>query len=153
MNMKVHQTLVWLNLLSFRTKDLAEPTIGIQSAAANHNTLPRHFDTSVPAVPAVTAILRWLRESVWETEKTWSSVFWSHLTSSSWPLLINLLVCGCSARDWERSGLLEEKSPERLFRYLRFSKRATVGVRATYATRWNSGMKRVKCGWTQPLFH
>jgi hypothetical protein len=40
-----------------------------------------------------------------------------------------------------------------LFRYLRFSKRATVGVRATYATRWNSGMKRVKCGWTQPLFH
>jgi hypothetical protein len=40
-----------------RTKDLTEPTIGIQSAAANHNTLPRHFDTSVPAVPAVTAIL------------------------------------------------------------------------------------------------
>ena len=35
------------------------------------------------------------------------------------------------------------KSPEWLFRYLRFSKRATVGVRATYATRWNSGMKRV----------
>jgi len=31
MNMKVHQTLVWLNLLSFRTKDLAAPTIGIQS--------------------------------------------------------------------------------------------------------------------------
>jgi hypothetical protein len=31
MNMKVHQTLVWLNLLSFRTKGLAEPTIGIQS--------------------------------------------------------------------------------------------------------------------------
>ena len=57
MNMKVHQTLVWLNLLSFRTKDLTEPTIGIQSAAANHNTLLRHFDTSVPAVPAVTAIL------------------------------------------------------------------------------------------------
>jgi hypothetical protein len=27
------------------------------------------------------------------------------------------------------------ESPERLFRYLRFSKRATVGVRATYATR------------------
>ncbi len=57
MNMKVHQTLVWLNLLSFRTKDLAEPTISIQSAATNHNTLLRHFDTSVPAVPAVTAIL------------------------------------------------------------------------------------------------
>ncbi len=34
-----------------------------------------------------------------------------------------------------------------------YSKRATVGVHATYATRWNSGMKRVKCGWTQPLFH
>ena len=27
------------------------------------------------------------------------------------------------------------ESPEWLFRYLRFSKRATVGVRATYATR------------------
>ncbi len=27
------------------------------------------------------------------------------------------------------------ESPERLFRYLRFYKRATVGVRATYATR------------------
>ncbi len=45
------------------------------------------------------------------------------------------------------------KSPEWLYRNPRFSKRATVGVRATYATRWNSGMKRVKCGWTQPLFH
>ncbi len=59
MNMKVHQTLVWLNLLSFRTKDLAKPTIGIQSAAAkckSQHTV-RHFDTSVPAVPAVTAIL------------------------------------------------------------------------------------------------
>ncbi len=31
-------------------------------------------------------------------------------------------------------------------------KRATVGVRAPYATRRNSGMKRIKCGWTQPLF-
>jgi hypothetical protein len=51
MNMKVHQTLVCLNLLSFRTKDLAEPTIGIQSeSAANHNTLLRH--TSAPTVPA-----------------------------------------------------------------------------------------------------
>jgi hypothetical protein len=39
------------------------------------------------------------------------------------------------------------KSPEWLSRNLRFSKRATVGVLATYATRWNSGMKRVKCGW------
>jgi hypothetical protein len=27
------------------------------------------------------------------------------------------------------------ESPERLFRYLRFSKKATIGVRATYATR------------------
>ncbi len=52
---KIHQTLVLLNLLSFRTKDLAAPTIDIQSAA-NHNTLLRHFDTSVPTVPAVTAI-------------------------------------------------------------------------------------------------
>jgi hypothetical protein len=31
MNMKVHQTLVWLNLLSFGTKGLTAPTIGIQS--------------------------------------------------------------------------------------------------------------------------
>ena len=29
--MKVHQTLVWLNLLSLGTKGLTEPTIGIQS--------------------------------------------------------------------------------------------------------------------------
>jgi hypothetical protein len=37
--------------LSFRTKDLAEPTIGIQSeSAANHNTLLRH--TSALTVPA-----------------------------------------------------------------------------------------------------
>jgi hypothetical protein len=50
MNMKVHQTLVWLNLLSFRTKDLAAPIIGIQSAA-NHNTLLRHFDSITPAYP------------------------------------------------------------------------------------------------------
>ncbi len=58
MNMKVLQTLVWLNLLSFGTKDLAEPTIGIQSAA-NHKTLLRHFclyHTSKPTLcPAVTA--------------------------------------------------------------------------------------------------
>ena len=58
MNMKVHQTLVWLNLLSFRTKDLAAPTIGIQSAA-NHNTLLRHFDTSVPTVPAAWECENW----------------------------------------------------------------------------------------------
>ncbi len=31
MNMKVHQTLVWLKLLSFGTKGLTAPTIGIQS--------------------------------------------------------------------------------------------------------------------------
>ncbi len=35
MNMKVHQTLVLLNLLSFGTKDIAALTIGIQSVA-NH---------------------------------------------------------------------------------------------------------------------
>ncbi len=53
--MKVHQTLVLLNLLSFRTYDLTAPTIGIQSeSAANHNTLLRHFDLTTPAytVPA-----------------------------------------------------------------------------------------------------
>ncbi len=35
MNMKVHQTLVWINLLSFGTKGLAEPTIGIRSAVVD----------------------------------------------------------------------------------------------------------------------
>jgi hypothetical protein len=33
MNVKVYKTLVWLNLLSFGTKGLAAPTIGIQSNA------------------------------------------------------------------------------------------------------------------------
>ncbi len=33
--MKVHQTLEWLNLLFFGTKDLAAPTIGIRSAAVD----------------------------------------------------------------------------------------------------------------------
>jgi hypothetical protein len=35
MKMKVHQTLEWLNLLSFGTKGLTAPTIGIQSAAVD----------------------------------------------------------------------------------------------------------------------
>ncbi len=59
MNMKVHQTLVWLNLLSFGTKELAAPTIGIQSAANHYtfhkkftnNTLLRHFVSNTPACP------------------------------------------------------------------------------------------------------
>ena len=62
MNMKVHQTLVWLNLLSFRTKDLAEPTIGIQSAAANQThcsvILTLSHQRTHCTVPAVTAICR-----------------------------------------------------------------------------------------------
>jgi hypothetical protein len=41
MNMKVHQTLVKLNLLSFRTKDLTEPTIGIQSGLCHRWGLAR----------------------------------------------------------------------------------------------------------------
>jgi hypothetical protein len=32
-NVRVHQTLVWLNLLSFGTKGSIAPTIGIQSDA------------------------------------------------------------------------------------------------------------------------
>ena len=36
MKMKVHQTLEWLNLLSFGTKASTTPTIGIQSAANKH---------------------------------------------------------------------------------------------------------------------
>ena len=62
MNKKVHQTLVWLNLLSFRTKDLAEPTIGIQSAAANQThcsvILTLSHQRTHCTVPAVTAICR-----------------------------------------------------------------------------------------------
>ncbi len=75
MNMKVHQTLVWLNLLSFGTKDLAAPTIGIQSGLCHgwrghtsysyfvtnisgggdlyvtNNTLLRHFVSDTQASP------------------------------------------------------------------------------------------------------
>ena len=39
--MNVHQTLVWLNLLSFRTKGLTEPTIGIQSGLCHGRGLAR----------------------------------------------------------------------------------------------------------------
>ena len=35
MKMRVHQTLEWLNLLSFGTKALTAPTIGIQSDAVD----------------------------------------------------------------------------------------------------------------------
>jgi hypothetical protein len=54
MKMKVHQTLEWLNLLSFGTKGLTAPTIGIQSAA-NHYTFHNAilpfclYDPSVPS--------------------------------------------------------------------------------------------------------
>ncbi len=57
---------------------------------------------------------------------------------------------GCSARDWEWYGLLEE-NPQSGLVEIRAWQRATIGVLPTYATRWNSGMKRVKCGWTQPF--
>jgi hypothetical protein len=74
MNMKAHQTLVWLNLLSLGTKDLAESTIGIQSGLCHGwglartasqkrstTTLLRHFVCITPAcplstVPAVTEL-------------------------------------------------------------------------------------------------
>ncbi len=62
MKMKVHQTLVWLNLLSLGTKGLTEPTIGIQlglchgrglarTASQQHSltTLIRHFVSIKPA--------------------------------------------------------------------------------------------------------
>ena len=39
--MKVHQTLVWLNLLSLGTKGLTEPTIGIQSGLCHGRGLAR----------------------------------------------------------------------------------------------------------------
>ncbi len=48
------------------------------------------------------------------------------------------------------SGLLEE-NPQSGCTEIRALQRATIGVLPTYATRWNSGMKRVKCGWTQPF--
>jgi hypothetical protein len=60
---------------------------------------------------------------------------------------------GCSARDWDRIRITWGNPQSGCSDICSYSKRATVGVRATYATRWNSGMKRVKCGWTQPLFH
>ncbi len=41
----------------------------------------------------------------------------------------------CSARDWDRIRITWGESLEWWFRNLRFSKRATVGVRTTYATR------------------
>ncbi len=55
----------------------------------------------------------------------------------------------CSARDWVGWGLLEE-NPQSGLVEIRALQRATIGVLPTYATRLYSGMKRVKCGWTQP---
>ncbi len=55
-NMKVHQTLVWLNLLSFGTKDLAAPTISIQSAA-NHVHKNVHQHSVAISLQAFTAAL------------------------------------------------------------------------------------------------
>jgi len=60
--MKVHQTLVWLNLLSFGTKDLAAPTIGIQSAA-NHYTF--HKNVHQHSLPSL--VDRW----IWKYTKLW----------------------------------------------------------------------------------
>ncbi len=60
MLMKVHQTLVWLNLLSFGTKDLAAPTIGIQSAA-NHS----HKNVHQHSLPSL--VDRW----IWKYTKLW----------------------------------------------------------------------------------
>ncbi len=73
MNMKVHQTLVWLNLLSFGTKDLAAPTIGIQSAANHFHKNVHSPTTHCSAIlslthqrahcPAVTELFRTVHRS------------------------------------------------------------------------------------------
>jgi hypothetical protein len=68
--MKVHQTLVWLNLLSLGTLGLTEPTIGIQSglchgrglartACQQHSltTLIRHFVSIKPAYTVLPSCL------------------------------------------------------------------------------------------------
>ncbi len=54
----------------------------------------------------------------------------------------------CSARDWDRIRIrITWGNPQSgCSDICSYSKRATVCVRATYATRRNSGMKRVKCG-------
>jgi hypothetical protein len=70
MKMKVHQTLVWLNLLSLGTIGLTEPTIGIQSglshgrglarrASQQHSltTLIRHFVSIKPAYTVLPSCL------------------------------------------------------------------------------------------------
>jgi hypothetical protein len=56
MNMKVHQTLVWLNLLSFRTRLSRTNNRFTISCKSQHTALPFWlYHTSVPTVPAVTA--------------------------------------------------------------------------------------------------
>jgi hypothetical protein len=77
-------------------------------------------------------LLTWWSSSYWPSSTLWADSF------------------DCSARDWEWWGLLEE-NPQSGCTEIRASQRATIGVLTTYATRWNSGMKRVKCGWTQPF--
>jgi hypothetical protein len=52
----------------------------------------------------------------------------------------------CSARDWDRIRITWGNPQSGCTDICSYSKRATVGVRAPYATRQNSGMKRIKCG-------
>ncbi len=52
----------------------------------------------------------------------------------------------CSARDWDRIRITWGNPQSWCTDICSYSKSATVGVRAPYATRQNSGMKRIKCG-------
>ncbi len=59
--------------------------------------------------------------------------------------LINPITL-CSACDWDRIRITWGNPQSGCTDICSYSKRATVGVRAPYATRQNSGMKRIKCG-------
>ncbi len=51
-----------------------------------------------------------------------------------------------AARDWDRIRITWGNHQSGCTDICSYSKRATVGVRAPYVTRRNSGMKRIKCG-------
>ena len=75
----------------------------------------------------------------------WSSSYW--LSSTLWADSFD-----CSARDWDRNRITwgnPQSGCSEICSYLMGHCRCT----RAYVTKRNSGMKRVKCGWTQPLFH
>jgi hypothetical protein len=89
------------------------------------------------------------------TRAQWSSSCWAvaDVVGSYWlSSTLRADSFDCSARDWDRIRITWGNPQSGCSDICSYSKRATVGVRASYATRRNSGMKRIKCGWTQPLF-